>query len=161
VVELPDRIRRTVDDGLVVRSAVAEDLAELLALLSQLHEHDAPQAVTDELSATFAEILSERSRALLVACRDGAIVGTLDLLAVANLTRGGRPWAGIENLVVDAASRRQGIGRALLDVAADVAREAGCTKLQLVSHDRRSAAHELYSQVGFTAPVRGYRRYLE
>jgi GNAT superfamily N-acetyltransferase len=162
VVELPDRIRRAFDDGLVVRSAVAEDLAELLALLSQLHEHEAPQAVTDELSATFAEILAERSRVLLVACRDGAIMGTLDLLVVANLTRGGRPWAGIENVVVDAACRRQGIGQALLDVAADVAGEAGCTKLQLVSHDRRgAAADELYRRSGFSAPVRGYRRYLE
>jgi GNAT superfamily N-acetyltransferase len=160
VVELPDRIHRSFDDGLEVRAAAAGDLAELLALLSQLHEHEAPQPVTDELSSTFAEILAERSRALLVACRDGAIVGTLDLLVVANLTRGGRPWAGIENVVVDAVCRRQGIGRALLDVAADVAREAGCTKLQLVSHDRRGAAHGLYSRSGFTAPVRGYRRYL-
>jgi GNAT superfamily N-acetyltransferase len=161
VVELPDRISRSFDDGLVVRSAVAEDLAELLALLSQLHEHDAPQTVTDELSATFAEILAESSRVLLVACRDGAIVGTLDLLVVANLTRGGRPWAGIENVVVDAACRRRGVGRALLEVAADVAREAGCTKLQLVSHDRRgAAADELYRWSGFSAPVRGYRRYL-
>jgi GNAT superfamily N-acetyltransferase len=161
VVELPDRIVRDFGDGLVVRSAAAEDLAELLALLSQLHEHEAPQTVTDELRATFAEILASGGRAVLVACRDGAIVGTLDLLVVANLTRGGRPWAGIENVVVDAVCRRQGIGRALLDVAADVAREAGCTKLQLVSHDRRgAAADELYSRSGFTAPVRGYRRYL-
>lgn len=161
MVELPDCIRRDFDDGLVVRSAAAEDLAELLELLSQLRDQEAPQPVTDELSATFVEILAERSRALLVACRDGAIVGTLDLLAVANLTRGGRPWAGIENVVVDAACRRQGVGRALLEVAGDVAREVGCTKLQLVSHDTRSAAHELYSRGGFTAPVRGYRRYLE
>jgi GNAT superfamily N-acetyltransferase len=161
VAELPDRIRRTFDDGLVVRSANAEDLADLLALLSQLHEQEAPQSVTDDLSSTFAEILAERMRALLVACRDSVIVGTLDLLVVANLTRGGRPWAGIENVVVDAPCRRQGIGRALLEVAADVAGEAGCSKLQLVSHDRRGAAHQLYSQAGFTAPVRGYRRYLE
>ena len=45
-------------------------------------------------------------------------------------------------------------------VAVDTALEAGCYKVQLVSHHKRDAAHVLYSHTGFTAPVRGYRRYL-
>jgi len=77
-----------------------------------------------------------------------------------NLTRGGRPWAGIENLVVDAESRREGIASALIQTALDLAREVGCYKVQLVSHERRSAAHDLYRRAGFEVPVRGYRRYL-
>jgi GNAT superfamily N-acetyltransferase len=161
VVELPDDISSRFDEGLLVRRAVAEDLPDLLALLAQLHEEEAPQSVSEELSATFAEILASRMRALLVASRDGALVGTLDLLVVANLTRGGRPWAGIENVVVDAACRRRGVGRALISVAVDVAREAGCSKLQLISREERGPAHELYIRSGFTDPVRGFRRYLE
>lgn len=160
MIELPPNISQCFDDGLVVRRAVAEDLPELLALLSQLHEDDAPQLSPGDLTSTFAEILASPARAVLVASRDGVIVGTLDLYAMANLTRGGRPWAGIENVVVDAGSRRQGVGRALVTAAAEIALEAGCYKVQLVSHHTRDAAHVLYSHTGFTAPVRGYRRYL-
>jgi predicted N-acetyltransferase YhbS len=160
VIELPPNISRHFDDGLVVRRAVADDLPDVLAVLSQLHEDDAPPLVGEDLISTFAEILSSRTRAVLVASRDGAIVGTVDLFVMGNLTRGGRPWAGIENLVVDVACRQQGIGRALVAVAVDIARDAGCYKVQLVSHHKRDAAHVLYSHTGFTAPVRGYRRYL-
>ncbi len=160
--ELAHDISESFDDGLLVRRAGAADLAELLVLFSQLHEGEPPEPVDEQLSATFAEILAAWStRAILVACRDGALVGTLDLLVVANLTRGGRPWASIENVVVDAACRRQGIGQALLAVAVDLARETGCSKLQLISREERAGAHELYIGAGFTAPVRGFRRYLE
>jgi len=161
VIELPQNISRRFDDALVVRRAIADDLSDVVALLSQLHEDEAPPLVGEDLTSTFAEILASSTRAVLVATRDGAIVGTLDLFAMANLTRGGRPWAGVENLVVDVACRRQGIGRALIAVAVDTALEAGCYKVQLVSHHKRDAAHVLYSHTGFTAPVRGYRRYLE
>lgn len=160
MIELSPNISRRFDDGLMVRRAIPDDLSDVVALLSQLHEDEAPPLVGEDLTSTFAEILSSRTRALLVASRDGATVGTLDLFAMANLTRGGRPWAGIENLVVDVACRQQGIGRALVAVAVDTALEAGCYKVQLVSHHKRDAAHALYSHTGFTAPVRGYRRYL-
>lgn len=160
VIELPANISRRFDDGLMVRRAVVDDLSDVVALLAQLHDDDVSPLVGEDLTSTFAEMLSSRTRVVLVASRDAVIVGTLDLFTVANLTRGGRPWAGIENLVVDAAYRRQGVGRTLVDVAVDVALEAACYKVQLVSHHRRDAAHVLYSHTGFTAPVRGYRRYL-
>ena len=161
MVEIPSNVSQRFDDGLLVRRAISGDLPELLALLSQLHEEGTPPLAGEDLTSTFTEILASQTRAVLVASRGGGIVGTLDLFMMANLTRGGRPWAGIENVVVDMAHRRQGIGGALIAVAADLARGAGCYKLQLVSHDKRDAAHELYSHAGFTAPVRGYRRYLE
>lgn len=162
MIEIPSDISQRFDDGLVVRRAESDDLPGLLALLSQLHEEEmSPPLADEDLTSTFAEILMSQTRAVLIAsCGDG-IVGTLDLFVMANLTRGGRPWAGIENFVVDEAHRRQGIGAALITVAADIARAAGCYKLQLVSHHKRDAAHELYTRSGFTAPVRGYRRYLE
>lgn len=160
--ELPTDVAAAFDGELLVRRAGVEDLPQLMALLSQLHEEEAPKPVDEGLRATFAGILASwRSRAILVACLDGALVGTLDLLVVSNLTRSGRPWASIENVVVEAACRRRGIGRALLGVAVELAREAGCSKLQLISREERGAAHELYVGAGFTAPVRGFRRYLE
>lgn len=162
MVEIPNDISQRFDHGLIVRRARSGDLPGLLALLAQLHEEEVLPLLADEdLTSTFAEILMSRTRAVLVASRGDGVLGTLDLFVMANLTRGGRPWAGIENFVVDEGHRRQGIGAALMAVAADIARGAGCYKLQLVSHHKRDAAHQLYTHSGFNAPVRGYRRYFE
>lgn len=157
--ELPRDISRRISDDLEIRAATREDLSAVLGLLSQMHEMPATES-TQALEDTFREILTSPSRVLLLAVQGGVVAGSLDLVVVANLTRGGRPWAGIENLVVDADRRRQGIGSALIDVAVDLARQLDCYKLQLVSHERRGAAHDLYRRSGFDAPVHGYRRYL-
>jgi len=158
MIELPQNISRTNPNGLQIRSARHEDFPAVFSVLSQMHK----EASLDEDSSetAFCEILESPSRVILVAVESGTVVATLDLFIMANMTRGGRPWAGIENLVVDAEHRRAGIGKALMEVAVDLAREQGCYKLQLVSHQRRNVAHDLYRQIGFDAPVHGYRRYL-
>jgi GNAT superfamily N-acetyltransferase len=158
---LPAEICRRTPTGICIRRAEPGDLEATLALLSQLHEADAPLSRSVALEKTFDQISSAADRALLVACVDYEVVGTLDLYLLANLTRGGRPWAGIENVVVDRRERRRGIGGAMLDVALALARDAGCYKVQLISHDARDAAHALYESRAFTAPVRGYRHYFE
>ena len=161
VTELPKTIFGRFRDGLQVRRSTREDLPAVLSLLGQMHEDEVPVRTAEDLAATFEEMLASPARALLVAVLDDTAVGTLDLFVMANLTRGGRPWAGIENMVVDAAHRQQGIGGALMEVAIDAAREVGCYKVQLISHEKRDAAHMLYKRAGFDAPVTGYRRYLD
>lgn len=159
MIELPQNISRRISDDLEIRGATAEDFPEILGLLSQMHD-EPEMAQVDGLKATFREMLASPSRVLLLAIQDGVVMGILDLFAVANLTRGGRPWAGIENLVVDADYRHQGIGSALVDVAIKLAQKLNCYKVQLVSHERRGKAHDLYRRAGFDVPVHGYRRYL-
>jgi GNAT superfamily N-acetyltransferase len=154
-------IRVELDPSSCVRRAQPGDLSGVLAVLSQMHADTPTLSVTAGNRAIFRRILDDDSRVLLVAESTGRIIGTIDLFLLENLSRGGRPWAGIENFVVDEHCRRNGFGRQLLDAAVSVAREAGCYKVQLVSHADRHAAHALYEQAGFTAPVRGYRRYLD
>lgn len=79
---------------------------------------------------------------------------------IRNLTHDGRPYALVENVVVDAAERGRGVGGALMEAAVTRAAEAGCYKLQLISRDGRSEAHAFYERAGFTASAQGYRRYL-
>lgn len=144
--------------GLEVRSAVEGDFDELERLLRflVLPETDRP---TFGRSA-FGRTLSDRRRMVLVAAREDRLVGTLDLIVVDNVTHGGAPWAGIENVVVDPSERRRGVARAMLDDAVTLATGAGCYKMQLLSDARRPEAHALYESAGFDHPVRGFRRYL-
>jgi GNAT superfamily N-acetyltransferase len=158
-IQLPSVISQPFSAGGEIRRASAGDLPGLVVLYAQMHE-EKPVEQPHGLERVFEEISALPGRALLVATLAGRLVGTLDLFVNANLTRGGRPWAGIENLVVDLGHRRQGVGGALVDVAVELARQADCYKVQLVSHQRRDAAHALYVRSGFDAPVQGYRRYI-
>jgi len=99
--------------------------AQLDALLGQLHKRSPP--LDDTVRAAFDAVLRAPARLILVAQRDDRLVGTLDLFAIDNLTRGGRPWAGVENVVVDAGHRGRGVGGAMLSAAVSIARAARCT----------------------------------
>jgi GNAT superfamily N-acetyltransferase len=106
-------------------------------------------------------VLQEPRRTLLVATIDDEVVGTADLVIVLNLTHGGRPWAVVENVVVDEARRQQGIGRALLDEIDALTKAVGCYMVQLLSLNHRREAHSFYASLGYAPVARGFRHYLE
>src|SRR4030081_2214159 len=111
-----------------IRRAVAADFAGVLRLLAQLsptwNEEDVDEPVTAHVERTWARMLGQEGRAVLVAEDAGRIVATLDMVVVAVLTDGAAPTAVIMNMVVDRLYRRAGIGRALLEVAVSLARNA-------------------------------------
>lgn len=145
-----------------IRTAIPADIPALLNLYEQLALDNAFRtAPEDRARAALDEIANQSGRALLVALDDGRIVGTADLLLISpNLTHEGRPWALVEHVVVDRSSRRQGVGRQLMEEALRRARKAGCHRLQLFSDQRRSEAHAFYEALGFEAGSQGFRRRL-
>jgi GNAT superfamily N-acetyltransferase len=80
---------------------------------------------------------------------DGRLVASCILVVVPNLTRGGRPFGVIENVVTHREYRRRGIGSELLHHALDLAWEAGCYKVMLLSGMHRVESHAFYESVGF------------
>lgn len=147
--------------GSHIRPADYDDLDAILALLWELHGEEHDQKPTEHEIHLFKSILSQPLRTLLVAEAEGKVVGTADLIIVPNLSRGGTPWATVENVVVTRKRRKEGHGRALMERVIGIAEEHGCYKIQLVSNERRAQAHALYLHLGFDAPVRGFRRYLK
>lgn len=145
-----------------VRDAAAGDLGDLLRLLVQLADGhgDALPAPEPNATAVFAAVRAQAGRHLLVAVVEGAVVGTADCSIVANLTHRGLPWAVVENVVVDEASRRRGVGRRLMEAVVDRCRAEGCYKIQLLSQRHRHDAHAFYEGLGFEATAVGFRRYL-
>jgi GNAT superfamily N-acetyltransferase len=92
---------------------------------------------------------------------DGIVCGTVDVLIAPNLTHHARPWALVENVVVAASARRHGVGRALMERALDLARSAGCYKVNLISGNERSGAHDFYRSLGFEPVGQGFKVYLD
>jgi GNAT superfamily N-acetyltransferase len=142
-----------------VRPANRSDGEAIIHLLTQLHPAYPPDPGMAEEVIDAA--LGEPRRTLLVATIDDEVVGTADLVIVSNLTHGGRPWAVVENVVVDEARRQQGIGRALLDEIGALTEAAGCYMVQLLSLNHRHEAHAFYASIGYAPVARGFRRYRE
>jgi predicted N-acetyltransferase YhbS len=111
------------------------------------------------MQSVFAEIIAIPNQEFLVAEKEGCVVGSLYLQIVPNLSHGARPWAILENMIVDSRYRRQGIGRLLLEHALNSAREAGCYKVQLLSNKKRTEAHIFYRASGFEESALGFRLY--
>ncbi|CAM4313940.1 GNAT family N-acetyltransferase [Nocardiopsis rhodophaea] len=150
--------------AMIIRAAIRSDLGAILRLLRDLGDSTHAQSGTVRMSSAavraWTRIESDPDRSVLVAESRGQIIGTLDLIVVANLTHDAQPWAIIENVVVDASCRRRGIGRALIEDALDRAAHVGCYKIELLSHEDQHEAHGFYKAMGFGNSAEGFRRYL-
>jgi ribosomal protein S18 acetylase RimI-like enzyme len=96
--------------------------------------------------AALAAIVASPAIRLLIARSDGEITGTLTL-ALFPIPTGLRAW--IEDVVVDEAAGRQGIGSALTREALRIAQAAGARTVDLTSRPSRVAAGHLYEKLGF------------
>lgn len=151
---------------MIIRAAIRSDLGAILRLLRELGEGDTTPAgagnarMSSAAVRSWTRIETDPDRTVLVAERRGQIIGTLDLILVANLTHDAQPWAIVDNVVVDTAARRAGVGRALIEEALDRATRSGCYKVELLSHESRRGAHAFYRALGFENSAEGFRRYL-
>ena len=144
-----------------IRQATEADLPRIVELLAQLSpdtpREDPGPPLPEAYRRAFQEIEADLNQRLLVVEAQGRVVGTASLLIVSNLSHQGRPYAVIENVVVDETVRSAGHGELLLRHAMEEARQAGCYKLSLTSNKRRSEAHRFYQRLGFQATHEGLR----
>jgi GNAT superfamily N-acetyltransferase len=86
------------------------------------------------------------------------LVSSCTLAIVPNLSRGGRPYGVIENVVTHADHRRQGLGRKVLEHAIALAWRADCYKVHLATGSTRESTLRFYESAGFQ---RGGKTYFE
>ncbi|MFI9811340.1 GNAT family N-acetyltransferase [Saccharothrix variisporea] len=143
-----------------IRVANADDDPERLfdLLWALAPEDDRPEP--GRLRSVWRAVVAQEGRRVFLAEAGAHLVGSIDTIVVPNLTRGAQPFMLVENMVVESAARRRGVGSALLDTAFSWARECGCYKVQLLSNAKREEAHSFYEGHGFAQSARGYRRYL-
>ncbi len=144
-----------------VRTATEADLPRIVELLAQLsleeQREDPGPPLPERYREVFQEIEADPRQRLLVAETQGRVVASLALIIVPNLSHVGRPYAIVENVVVDAPERGSGYGELLVNYAIEEARRAGCYKLALTSNKGRADAHRFYERLGFRATHEGYR----
>jgi GNAT superfamily N-acetyltransferase len=132
------------------RSAVLADVPALTGLLAELMRHLGVSPPEASLSAPSFDhaIRSGAQPYLLAADTEGNAVGMCGLLLWWDPWTGGRACE-LRDLVVTAAFRRRGVGTALLEAAARLARERGCTRLYVFTEVWGESGPAFYRGLGF------------
>jgi len=135
------------DDTTISRAGPADldALAQLFDAYRQFYQQpsDLPLA---------RQWLRERLRfgesVVLVAKRGGVAVGFVQLYPMFSSVRTSRTWI-LNDLYVDAGTRRRGVARALLDASAAFARGDGAAGISLETTQDNAAARALYRAAGW------------
>jgi len=141
----------------IVRAAADHDLPEVLNLYQHLHPHD-PQLEPAASERVWSALLTSGFTTVIVAQAAERLVSSCTLAIVPNLSRGGRSYGVIENVVTHADYRKLGLGRRVLAHALDLAWQADCYKVLLATGSKREATLRFYEGAGF---LRGGKTYFE
>jgi ribosomal protein S18 acetylase RimI-like enzyme len=136
---------------LLIRAAGEGDTEPVVALWTEAYftegegGRDTPYARSD-FQATAAVAAH-----FLIAELGGTVVGVVALLAPDETTRtvASEGEAELARLVVSAAARRRGIGRALAERCTDLARAEDWPAIALWSRPYQTAGHRLYESLGY------------
>ncbi len=143
-------------DSPAVRRARAGDADEIARLYAQLVANPALRVLSERLR----ELETAADAAVFVVERDGGLLGTVLVALCADVMFGRRPFAVVENVVVDAPARGQGVGHALLRAVDRFCLAADCSKIMLLSATERVEAHRFFERSGYTGDrKRGFVKY--
>ena len=145
----------------IFRDATHADLPVIVALLAQdtLGEkrEDASLPLDPAYELAFQTIAANPDQRQIVAERDGAVIGTMQLTFIPGIAFKGA-WRGqIEAVRVAESLRGQGIGGEMIDWAVEQCRARHCRMVQLTSDKSRTAAHRFYERLGWTRSHEGFK----
>ncbi|MGW4616168.1 N-acetyltransferase family protein [Streptomyces sp. NPDC004592] len=144
---------------LEIRPVVTDDVSAVVAMLAddQLGaRRESPDDLTPYLNA-LERVNGDPNQHLMVAVRDGRIVGTLQLSIIPGLSRRGATRSIVEAVRIHADERGSGLGTQLLQWAIDESRRQDCQLVQLTSDVSRTDAHRFYERLGFEASHMGFK----
>ena len=134
----------------MVREIRQEELNELLNLYLYLHEDSIPE-MTEHLSKTWDEIISDKNHHIIVKEVDGKIVASCVCVIIPNLTRGIRPYAFVENVVTNENYRGKGYATECLNYAKEIALKDNCYKMMLLTGSKRESTLRFYENAGYNS----------
>ncbi|MEU5765760.1 GNAT family N-acetyltransferase [Streptomyces asoensis] len=144
---------------LEIRAAAPGDVPAIVAMLAD-DPLGAQRESPDDLSpylAALERLSADPNQRLVVAVREGRVVGTLQLTIVPGLSRRGSTRSIIEGVRVHADERGSGLGTRFIEWAIEESRRENCQLVQLTSDNARTDAHRFYERLGFVASHVGFK----
>src|SRR5512142_313638 len=130
------RLARRADLPSIVRMLADDDLG------SQRECYADP--LSGSYSSAFEQIESDPNHELIVAEREGEVIGTLHLIFIPSISFQGGLRAQVESVRVDKRFQSQGIGSQMMQWTIARARQRGAHMIQLTTHQSRLDAHRFY-----------------
>jgi len=139
---------------LTIRDIKNNEMSKLLKLYTHLHRKDAPLPEKSKLESIWKEIITNPLIHYFVVEYENEIVSSCTLSVIPNLTRRGRPYGLIENVVTHKDYRRRGFGTLILQYALKFAWENNCYKVMLLTGSKDPAIHQFYDRAGFKKGIK-------
>ncbi|MHC4219339.1 MAG: GNAT family N-acetyltransferase [Planctomycetota bacterium] len=137
-----------------VRQANPDDAEVIAALLGELGYPQAPAMVRQRLD----ELTKFPSARVLVATNGDEViaVGTLNFIPLLH----DHKIARVSALAVIGPYRGKGVGQVMMGAFENIAREAGCPRLEVTSNIRRTGAHGFYERMGYEDTSKRFVKWL-
>ena len=132
-----------------LRELNENDLESLIKLYEQLDGANGDFTAEDARKIWKSEIEGNKKIKYFGVVENEKVVSTCYCMIIPNLTRLGSSIAFVENVVTDSEYRGQGLGRKVMEMAIEFARENNCYKVILQSASFRKEAHQFYKNLGF------------
>lgn len=142
-----------IENELVFRLATRADLPSIVRMLadddlgSQRERYESP--LPEAYYSAFEQISNDPNHELIVAERNGEVIGTLHLMFLPSVSFQGGLRAQVESVRVDKRFQSQGIGSEMMRWSMERAKQRGAHIVQLTTHNTRVDAHRFYERLGF------------
>ena len=134
--------------AVTIRPATTEDLDAIAPLFDAYRRFYAQPGDLQRARDFLHERLQRGESAILLAELDGRAAGFTQLYPMFSSVRTARIWI-LNDLYIDEGARRHGVGKALLDAAAQFAKEQGAAGLVLETTRDNEPARALYRAAGW------------
>ncbi|WP_369272147.1 N-acetyltransferase family protein [Streptomyces sp. R11] len=144
---------------LEIRAAIADDVPAIVGMLADDPlgaQRESPDDLAPYLEA-LERLSADQNQHLVVAVREGRVIGTLQLTIIPGLSRMGATRSIIEGVRIHTDERGSGLGTQLIEWAVDESRRQNCQLVQLTTDKSRTDAHRFYERLGFTASHLGFK----
>lgn len=133
---------------MIIRDAKLSDAPVMQQLLLQLGSNY--QRSVEEIENRIQTYHLQSRQRLLVAELEGKVVGLIAFGCYEQFRLQGC-CCHIDTLVVDATCRGKGVGKALVEIAEQYAKEQGATEIELTTANSRRAhgTHDFYKTIGY------------
>jgi ribosomal protein S18 acetylase RimI-like enzyme len=140
-------------EGVLFRRATRADLPSIVRMLADDELGSQREQVENPLPASyysaFEQINKDPNHELIVAERNGEVIGTLHLMFLPSVSFQGGLRAQVESVRVDKRLQGQGIGSEMMKWALERGTQRGAHVVQLTTHKSRVDAHRFYERLGF------------
>ncbi len=106
---------------------------------------------------TFLNVVRHPGVSVLGGFVGGILVSGCTLIVIPNFMRSGTPYALIENVVTHSDHRQRGYGQAVVRRAIEMALEAGCYKVMLLTGRTDPGIMKFYTSCGFEQTKTGFQ----